>query len=72
MMQTLYAKYAGSLIRHGLTLAAGALVAHGLSNNDDLMKLAADLTPVLISISWSLINKYLTHQALQPSDPRFV
>lgn len=54
-------KYAGSLIRHALTVACGVLVAKGLLSADEAAHLAEILSGVgvgLLGIGLSVVEKH--------------
>lgn len=47
-----------SLIRHGLTLAAGYLVAQGLVSEADAATFVSSASMVLAAVAWSAWEKY--------------
>lgn len=55
-MDTLIFKIGGSIIRHGLTSAAGALVTAGYLSNSDATQ-AVGAVMALIGIAWSAYQK---------------
>lgn len=56
-------QYIAGVIRHFLTLGAGALVAHGFATQDMATQLVGGAMAAL-GIAWSLYNKYIAYKAL--------
>lgn len=44
-------------VRHGLTIAAGYLAAHGLQVDDGTMQLVAAAIVAVIGVGWSAMHK---------------
>ena len=58
-------RMAGSAIRHGLTALGATLVARGYTTDADWSSIALDLSPLLVSVVWSLLNKVATTKKMQ-------
>ena len=58
LVTPLIQKAIGTLVRHGLTILGAWLVENGLTTGDDWMTLSMKASPILVSLVWSLWQKY--------------
>lgn len=63
-----FKRMATSAIRHGLTVLGGVLVAKGWTTEADATSMAMDLSPILVAVIWSLIEKASTAKKVQALD----
>lgn len=64
-------KILGGLIRHGLTVAAGLLVAKGYATDDQASQVVGALV-VLGSVAWSIFNKTDAHAVINTQADQIV
>jgi len=63
-MNPLLSDFLGSILRHGLTTVAGALVAYGVLTPAQSTTMVAGFVVFLLGWGWSLWQKYAAHSKL--------
>jgi len=50
-------RIAQSAVRHGLTVLGGVLIAKGYASEADWASVALDLSPIIVAMIWSVMEK---------------
>jgi hypothetical protein len=61
-------RIAQTAVRHGLTALGGYLVARGYATDADWASVALDLSPIVVSLVWSVIEKQADKHTLAVSN----
>lgn len=64
MMNPLFEKFAGALIRWALTLIGGWLIKQGILNADDVEKMILAVITVAVPLCWSIWAKWREQRKL--------